>query len=67
MSNSLIKKIAKNPGHENLISDLKQLLSEAEDYQFDDFKNTKYAGPKSALVDKLTQLRMNAMNGKYDQ
>jgi len=56
-----------NQGHESLILDIKILLKEAEDYEFDDFRNEKYAVPKIALGNRLEGLRQNVIDGKYDQ
>ncbi len=53
-------------GKENLINDLTELLVEAKEDQFDDFKNTKYAAPKMMLAEKFLKLRENVINGKYD-
>ena len=36
-------------GHENLIKEIKSLLSDAEDYQFHDFCNSRYPAPKRVL------------------
>ena len=52
--------------HKKLCSSLTELLKEAVDYQFHDFKNDKYATPKMALVGKLTTLTKEIMNGEYD-
>ena len=51
---------------EALIKDLKDLLKEAEDGEFGDFTNNKYAAPKIALVEKLEGLKTSAINGAYD-
>lgn len=53
-------------GHEKLVSDLKKLLKEAEDYQFHDFKNEKYPTPKIQLVLELGAISDKARTGKYD-
>lgn len=53
-------------GNDILIVDLKALLKEAEEFQFDDFKNTKYAAPKMTLYLKLIRLSQNVKEGKYD-
>lgn len=37
----------KNNGHNNLMQDLAEPLAEAKNYEFDDFRNEKYAAPKS--------------------
>ncbi len=56
-----------NKGHVRLIADLRELLKEAEDYQFDDFKNTIYATPKVELFKKLAARCEKVKQGKYDQ
>lgn len=53
-------------GHENLIKDLKWLLAEAESGAFGDFTNEKYPLPKRALVEALEVMKVNVINGKYD-
>ena len=53
-------------GHDLLIQDLKELLSEAEDYQFHDFKNSEHAAPKVALVGRLEAIKENTIDGLYD-
>ena len=75
-SSSFLKKIAedleknppedKNKGHEKLMQDLTELLSEAYNYEFHDFKNRKYATPKVELNSKLNILAKNVIEGKYD-
>jgi hypothetical protein len=50
-----------------LIEDLEKLLDEAKDGEFGDFTNSKYATPKVVLVEKLEQLRLNVIDGKYDK
>lgn len=57
----------KDFGHDALILDLEVLMQEAkEDFAFHDFKNEKYATPKVALVNRLTDLIENVKQGKYD-
>lgn len=53
-------------GHERLIKDLEELLQEAKQYEFHDFKNTHYATPKVMLRAKLHGLASNVMIGTYD-
>lgn len=53
-------------GHMRLIADLKDILGEAEAFQFHDFRNEKYATPKMELVNRLTQIANRARNGDYD-
>lgn len=52
--------------HEKLVHDLKLLLSEAESFQFHDFKNTKYAAPKSQLIAMLLDVCQRIKLGEYD-
>lgn len=53
-------------GHDNLLSDLEKLLLEAQNEEFHDFKNNKYAAPKMELASQLEALRKNVIDGKYD-
>ena len=53
-------------GHNSLLIDLNELLQEALDFEFHDFKNNKYAFPKRELVKLLQELRDNVISGKYD-
>jgi hypothetical protein len=53
-------------GHWKLIMDIEYLLREAQEFQFDDFKNTKYPFPKKALHDKLAKMIENVVDGTYD-
>ena len=74
--NEFLKKLAeditknppedKNKGHEKLMQDLTELLYEAYNYEFHDFKNKKYAVPKMELKSKLVILAQNVVDGKYD-
>lgn len=59
-------KTTTDKGHNNLIIDLKELLAEAEDYQFHDFKNSNHATPKIALMGRLEALKDNLQEGRYD-
>ena len=56
----------KNKGHEKLMQDLTELLYEAYNYEFHDFKNKKYATPKVELGNCLSRLRQNVIEGEYD-
>lgn len=56
----------KNDGHNKLMQDLTDLWKDAFEYQYHDFKNTKYAAPKMALKNRLEQIISLAVNGKYD-
>ncbi len=55
-----------DPGHENLINDLKDLLIESVAYEFHDFKNQNYAAPKIVLRNKLLKMAENVVDGRYD-
>ena len=52
--------------HNELIQALAELLQEARNYEFHDFKNTKYPMPKTALVDYLELLLGRVKEGVYD-
>jgi hypothetical protein len=76
-ANEFLKQMAaeieKNPpqdelggGHDKLMQDLTDLWKDAFEYQYHDFKNTKYATPKVALVNRLNQIAGMVKNGKYD-
>ncbi len=54
-------------GHDFLLEDLNNLLREAENFEFDDFKYKKYATPKVELYRKLLLIANNVKKGKYDQ
>lgn len=54
------------PGQEILITDLIELLREAEAGEFGDFSNEKYETPKITLKEKLLALAQNVVDGKYD-
>lgn len=56
----------KNGGHVKLVIDLQNLLREAKDFQFDDFKNINYGTPKIELRKKLLELAQNVVDGRYD-
>ena len=53
-------------GHQRLIADLRILLDEAVRFEFHDFKNTKYASPKTVLDNKLRTIADDVRTGKYD-
>jgi hypothetical protein len=75
-ANEYLKKIAddlaknppedKNGGHNALMQDLSELSYEAYTYEFNDYKNQKYATPKVELRNKLLALAQNVEDGKYD-
>ena len=52
--------------HFRLVRDLSDLLKEAIDCEFHDFKNEKYAAPKMELRLKLLVLVNKVENGYYD-
>lgn len=53
-------------GHDGLIKDLNDILMEADNFHFHDFKNSRYATPKVELVLKLQTIINRARNGRYD-
>ncbi len=55
-----------NGGYEALMVDLEILFDEAKNYEFDDFRNTKYPAPKMTLINRLQELIANTQDGKYD-
>lgn len=55
-----------NVGHARLLDDLRELLREAEAFEFHDHKNTRYAAPKAQLHAKLTGMAVNVRKGVYD-
>lgn len=56
----------KNGGHTALMEDLLGLMREASEFQFHDYKNTKYATPKVELRSKLLRMADQVMEGRYD-
>lgn len=55
-----------NDGHNKLMTDLADVVKDAHEYQYHDYKNKKYPAPKVALRNRLLQLAENVVNGKYD-
>lgn len=53
-------------GHVKLMNDLDALVLDAAKGEFHDFANQKYAMPKVELSNRLHQIRMNVVEGKYD-
>lgn len=53
-------------GHSALIADLSALLEEAKDFEFHDFKNSKYAAPKMELMEKILVIADKVKGGGYD-
>lgn len=57
---------ANDKGHISLLSDLGDLFTDAERYEFHDVRNNKYALPKVELVNRLNDIATYAKAGKYD-
>jgi hypothetical protein len=53
-------------GHEGLLHDLQELVKEADQYSFHDYKNKKYPVPKMALIKKLEEIMNRVKQGYYD-
>jgi hypothetical protein len=53
-------------GHTLLLADIKALQLNAEDGEYHDFINKKFAAPKISLVEHLRDMMDKAMNGAYD-
>lgn len=53
-------------GHIKLVFALENLLKEAKDFHFHDFKNTTYATPKVMLVKRLEEIREKVIQGDFD-
>lgn len=53
-------------GHIDLLSDLGALMTEAERFEFHDFKSGGHPMPKIDLINKLNDLAKNVKDGKYD-
>ncbi len=53
-------------GQQILVDDLESLLAEAKAGEFGDFSNDKYPAPKVELARRLSELRINTIEGKYD-
>ena len=58
--------IDEEKGYNNLMQDLIELLRQAKDFEFDDFKNTKYIAPKVQLRNIFLKLAQNVIEGRYD-
>lgn len=61
-----LKKLNRMDGHDVLMRDLIILINEAQNFEFHDFKNTKYAAPKIALITALEAMIIKAKTGAYD-
>lgn len=53
--------------YQKLIDDLRELLDLAENGEFHDFNNKKFATPKVELAMRLTAIIMKVKHGEYDQ
>lgn len=68
----LAENLEKNPpvdvngGHDALMQDLVELVKQANNYDFHDFRNKNYSAPKFMLRQRLTELANNVVAGKYD-
>jgi hypothetical protein len=60
------RKMAADKGHDSLIRDIENLLTNAKEFQYHDFRNDVYPMPKMALIQRLEWLVKNTKNGKYD-
>ena len=56
----------KDNGHNALLQDLIDLLREAKDYEFHDFRNKQHATPKVVLRAKLQAMETRVIDGTYD-
>jgi len=52
--------------HEKLVTELRSLLKEAENFNFHDFKGKEYPAPKMALSNRVRVLRRDILQGVYD-
>jgi hypothetical protein len=53
-------------GHQTLIQHLYNIYNDAQNFEFHNFKNKKYATPKVELYKQLNQIMTNIKNGAYD-
>ncbi len=53
-------------GHQDLVQDLSDLLAEAKEYAYHDFKSMHNEAPKMALAERLHALRTKCIDGDYD-
>ena len=53
--------------YQQLCNDLYEIYSLAEDSEFHDYSNTKFATPKVELVRRLQMIINKVKEGKYDQ
>lgn len=56
----------KKDGHNQLIGDLQEIWLNANENEYHDFQNEKYATPKVALVNHLQRIINKVKNGDYD-
>ncbi len=54
-----------NP-HQLLVAHIKAILQDAENKEFHDFENQKYATPKVELFTQLENIIKNVKSGAYD-
>lgn len=68
--NEIMLDLTKNPqadkGHIELLQDLLAITVMARNFEFHDFKNTKYAAPKATLHSLLMQVVKRVEDGGYD-
>lgn len=62
----LQQEIGIDDGHLGLMKDVNDLHRDARNYQFHDYKNTKYPMPKVALIATLERIISRAKNGYYN-
>ena len=53
-------------GHSALITDLRDLLADAENCEFHDQLSTKYPAPKMALHERVLEIDKRMQEGNYD-
>lgn len=53
-------------GHIQLLADLKAIILNAEEFEYHDFLNKKFATPKQMLSEHLNDIIIEMRNGKYD-
>lgn len=60
------KYMENDAGHKLLIEDLKRILALAESFEFHDFRNVKFPAPKMELCNQIDRIKINVMQGAYD-
>lgn len=58
--------MSEDKGHRKLIEDIEALLTDAREYQFHDYKNTRYEAPKLELLKRLNAMCEGVKNDRYD-